>query len=198
MTRLAGYNVVGTSPEYYTPLRYIVAVREVLREIDLDPASCEEANRIVQAREFYTVRDNGLLLPWYKRVFLNPPYGKVDNISEQDRWTAKLIYEFLRGNVCEAIALTSSTDTSSKWYQRLMYFPHCITDHRIKFIRPGNAGASRAMAGSLFTYFGRYSENFFEVFEEFGACFAPCVNKSGASLFDEVWQIASKNPLTNC
>ena len=47
------------SPEWFTPACYIKAVREVLSSIDLDPASCEAANRIVQARCYFTAADNG-------------------------------------------------------------------------------------------------------------------------------------------
>jgi hypothetical protein len=41
-------------PEWFTPKRYIAAVKRVLGQIDLDPAFCEEANRIVGATRYYT------------------------------------------------------------------------------------------------------------------------------------------------
>ena len=44
--------------------------------IDLDPASCAEANKIVQAKQFYSQRDDGLKQPWFGRIWLNPPYGR--------------------------------------------------------------------------------------------------------------------------
>jgi len=41
---------------------------------DLDP--CTHAERPwATARRHYTVEDNGLLLPWFGRVWLNPPYS---------------------------------------------------------------------------------------------------------------------------
>jgi hypothetical protein len=49
----------SASAEWFTPPRYIEAVREVLGAIDLDPASCESANRIVQATRYFTAADNG-------------------------------------------------------------------------------------------------------------------------------------------
>jgi len=85
------------STEWYTPAPYVEAARNVLGGIDLDPASCEEANKTVGASVYFTpepyVKDSiapavctdGLSEPWYiedfdnrwapSRVFLNPPYG---------------------------------------------------------------------------------------------------------------------------
>ncbi|SRR6266704_2774338 len=43
------------SAEWYTPLPYLAAVREVLGTIELDPASCTEANDTVQAVRFLVI-----------------------------------------------------------------------------------------------------------------------------------------------
>ena len=59
--------------EHYTPAKYVEAVRYVLGEIDLDPASCEVANQIVNATLFYDIVTDGLRKPWSGRVFVNPP-----------------------------------------------------------------------------------------------------------------------------
>src|SRR5262249_56141272 len=60
--------------EWYTPARYIELAREVLGEIDLDPASSAKAQEIVKAQRYFTLEQDGLIRPWHGRVWLNPPY----------------------------------------------------------------------------------------------------------------------------
>src|SRR4249920_3702239 len=48
--------------EWYTPKKFIEAVRKVLGAIELDPASSEHANRNVQATTFYDETVDGLTM----------------------------------------------------------------------------------------------------------------------------------------
>lgn len=55
-----------------------------LGSFDLDP--CAPVNRPWNtASRHYTIRDNGLSLPWHGRVWLNPPYGR-----QTFRWLDRL------------------------------------------------------------------------------------------------------------
>lgn len=45
----------SVTQEWFTPKIYIEAVHEVLGSIDLDPASCLQAQRTVRALKFYTL-----------------------------------------------------------------------------------------------------------------------------------------------
>jgi hypothetical protein len=59
--KLANHQLLSSSAsaEWFTPACYIEAVRAVLGTIDLDPASCEEANRIVGATRYHTQESEG-------------------------------------------------------------------------------------------------------------------------------------------
>lgn len=118
----------------YTPFRYIRAVEQVLGKIDLDPASCEEANKRVRATRFFSLEENKqvstLSRGWLGKVFLNPPYSR-GNLS---LWTKHLINQHAMDNhVSEAILLVPNW-TERKWFQPLWKYPVCFTDHRIDYV----------------------------------------------------------------
>ena len=115
------------SNEWYTPKKYIEAAREVLGTIGLDPASCEDANRIVKAETFFTEEDDGLKKKWSGKVWLNPPYGDIG-----PKFVAKLIKAYEAGDVQEAILLVNNA-TETKWFRPLFEQTICFSDHRVKF-----------------------------------------------------------------
>ena len=61
--------------EWYTPPEVIAAARAVMGGIDVDPATCAGAQRIVQATMWYDKERDGLKHDWPCRVWLNPPYS---------------------------------------------------------------------------------------------------------------------------
>jgi hypothetical protein len=97
--------------ERYTPARYVEAVRKALGAIDLDPATNPQAQRVVQAKQCFTEKDDGLVQEWHGRVFLNPPYHR----ELAPAFIDKLVEEIDAGHVKQAILLTNnSTDTD--WF----------------------------------------------------------------------------------
>jgi len=154
----------SSSPEWYTPDDpYLRAVRACLGHIALDPASCEVANRVVQAERIFTVADNGLALPWIaSTLYMNSPYGYEGAIDmrktvngepnplyqqwnprlgrpNQRIWSQKLIDEHKSGNVMQAIMLCNA-QTGENWFQPLWAYPICFVDHRIPFYTIGADG----------------------------------------------------------
>lgn len=68
----------SASVDHYTPPAVTEAARKVLGRVDLDPASSERANTLVQAKRIFTLEDNGFARPWHGLIFLNPPGGLCD------------------------------------------------------------------------------------------------------------------------
>jgi hypothetical protein len=156
------------SSEWYTPLKYIGAVTSVLGCIDVDPASCELANQVVRASVYYDIQTDGLAHDWPGRVYLNPPYGRTNQISNQDIWLRRLQDQRAAGITREAIVLVNAS-TDAGWFQQLWDYAVCLTDHRINFWSCN--GGQRSTHGSAFAYFGEHESQFIDVFSEFGPVF---------------------------
>jgi hypothetical protein len=153
--------------EWYTPAPYIEAARIVMGGgIDLDPASCLVANETVKASQYYDEAMNGLEQPWYGRVWLNPPYGKVNNKSTIALFVNKLVQEYEAGNVSQAIILTPA-DLDEKWMRPLWNYIICFADHKLWFNRPDQSKSSQFF-GTAFTYLGPNETSFLNVFSQFG------------------------------
>ena len=149
--------------EWYTPPEYIAAAREVMGEIDLDPASSSEANEVVGAKMFYTEQDNGLVHPWSGRVWMNPPYAQ----PLVDRFCARLSRAYAEGEVSEACVLVNSA-TETAWFQALLAEATaiCFPRGRVKFWHPRKE--STPLQGQTVLYLGANSERFKQEFLQFG------------------------------
>jgi phage N-6-adenine-methyltransferase len=163
-----GHNVRGTQGtgdnEWYTPLKYIDLARKVLGDIDLDPASTEEAQKNVQAGKFYTAAEDGLTKEWYGRVFLNPPYAQPF-IAQ---FVEKLMAERRAGRVEAAIMLTHNyTDTA--WFRQAAEAADaiCFTQGRVKFVDADGQECAPTQ-GQAFFYFGNNVGAFKDTFADIG------------------------------
>jgi len=150
--------------EWYTPADYIEAARAVMGTIDLDPASTEEANKVIRATKFYSIEENGLAHPWHGKVWMNPPYasGLIEKFSE------KLATSYSQGDVPEAIALVNNA-TETGWFQSMAVVTTaiCFPSSRVKFWAPdGKVGAPLQGQGIL--YFGSNGVQFHNEFNKFG------------------------------
>jgi len=161
------------SVEYYTPSKYIEAARQVMGGIDLDPASCESAQEIVKAAQYYTKADDGLAQKWEGRCWLNPPYGKIRNKSSQGQWGQHLLSEYHSGNVSEAILLVKAA-TGYEWFEKLWdELPVCFARERLSFIRENGNNDGSSKQGTAFFYIGENVEQFIKVFAQFGRIVLP-------------------------
>lgn len=152
--------------EWYSPASLVEAARRVMGGIDLDPASCEVANQVVQASRYYTAQDDGLdrTNAWKGRVWMNPPYAKPACGQFCDR----LAREHATGNVEQACVLVNNA-TETDWFQGLAHWATalCIHKTRVKFWHPDRKSGN-ALQGQAILYLGENAEAFQREFAEFG------------------------------
>lgn len=150
--------------EWYTPAEYTEAAMEVMGSIDLDPASCETANQIVKAANYYTVETDGLKNEWYGNIFLNPPYAS----KLVEKFIEKLVSD--RDNYQQAIILVNNA-TETKWFCKLIRISSAVVfpKGRIKFYTPSGKTGS-PLQGQAIAYIGNKPEIFVEKFKIFGWC----------------------------
>lgn len=151
--------------EWFTPLYILKAVRDVLGTIDLDPASCETAQRHVRATRYYTIADDALTKPWWGRIFMNPPYsrGKIGLFVD------KLLEALALGHAVEAIMLVDNC-ADTKWFGKAARAASmiCFTEGRIRFVTPDGRTPGSPPKGQCFFYFGNHPEIFKERFRRLG------------------------------
>ena len=153
--------------EGYTPAPYVEAARRAMGAINVDPASNDRAQVIVQADTYYTQKDSGLDKPWRGAVFLNPPY----NSGLIEKFIGKLFVEIEAGNTTSAVLLTNN-NTDTRWFHdsAAMATAICLTKGRIKFYKPDSSEVSPTN-GQAFFYFGSDLSAFKREFSPIGAVF---------------------------
>jgi hypothetical protein len=130
------------SPDWYTPTELVVAARNVMGGIDLDPASDAEANARHNIRRIYTVDDDGLQQRWFGRVLVNPPGGLVAAF-----WN-KTLAEYLAGH-CEQVIWIGYSLEQLQTLQQCgpsfipVDYPTCFTAKRIAFVENKTKRAAR-------------------------------------------------------
>lgn len=153
--------------DYYgTPPELVDMARSVMGDIELDPASCSEANeRFVRAMRFYDEEIDGLRQSWATpALWLNPPYS------------GRGAYEFARkfaeeaSGIFQAVVLVNSaTGTRAFRYLFDSCDAICFCNRRIQFLDPsGLRSQSNNSKEQLFFYRGRRVKRFNSVFCKIG------------------------------
>ncbi len=156
------FNHSSNSNEFYTPPAIVEAARATMGGIDLDPASCEEANEVVGAAIFFgpgSPVSEGLHSGCWRapagvpgaRVFLNPPGGKVGQRSSAVVWWEKLYNEWLVGNVSQAVFICFNLEvlnTTQASPVPCLEFPICYFAKRPRFWPPGTPPELRGKTGA--------------------------------------------------
>ena len=160
-----------TGDEAYTPPAVIAAARVALGGIDLDPASCVQAQTVVQAARWYG-RDHpdpachdGLTAPWQGRIWTNPPF------SAPWPWVQRLIAAYMSGAVPSAVILLRA-DVSTAYSQALrsVATASCWPSPRLRFWprRVAHGKETTPDFPTLIWYVGKAPGRFISAFAPFG------------------------------
>lgn len=201
-------NQTSGDVEWYTPVHIIEAARRCMGGIDLDPASCENANQTVKAASYFTLADNGLSLPWYGRVWMNHPFSdeeypckpkckkerckpKESPADKRHRghcihtyqpgnrdWINKLMAEYGTGNISQACCICFAS-TSEAWFQPLFDFPQCYLSPRVHYLGPDGKPVKGCTKGSVVTYLGTNISAFVREFSGLGRVMVPALTPLG-------------------
>lgn len=138
-------SVDNISVDWYTP-KWIFD--ELAINFDLDPCQPNGGISWIPSKKYYSLPDNGLLLPWTGNIWLNPPYG-----TETKNWLHKMHNH--RNGVALVFARTDTT-----WFHDYVINADAILfiKKRIQFVDGlGLTGKSGAGAGSMLISWGSYN-----------------------------------------
>lgn len=138
---------IGQSDDWYTP----PAIFDALGiQFDLDPCS-PGIGHWVPAREQYTKIDDGLFMPWFGTVFVNPPFGGRNGHVP---WLRKFIEH---GDGVAIVRAYTSAGWFHEWAVKAetMVFPKGKT----KFIRPDGAVGGSPGHGVVLLGMGKKSND---------------------------------------
>lgn len=129
-----GMSLRSGRDEWWTPPHIIEAARDALGSIDLDVASCAEADETVKATRFFDRETDGLQQPWSGRVWANPPFSA----GIVGKFVSKLVSE---ADVSAWVCLLNST-TETAAGQLFLTHAHvvCFPSSRLRFRGPDAAG----------------------------------------------------------
>ena len=104
----------STSANWETPQALLEPLYSMFGVFDLDPCSPTSNGHTapVRANVHYTEDDDGLSLPWFGTVYMNPPYGR--SLSQ---WTAKAKAEVEQGNAEIVVGLLPARPDTSYWHR---------------------------------------------------------------------------------
>ena len=123
--------------ENYTPWYVVEPFSNLVGGFDLDIFSCARANKIIQAKHYFTKADDALSqdLTNYYNKWGNPPFSEMDKAVEKILSYAHIGNSFLLCN----------SNTSSNWFLDAQRYCVCqlTFDHRIEFTNPKNDGLKK-------------------------------------------------------
>jgi len=151
--------------EWYTPVEYIAAARAAMGSIDTDPASCEQANRTVKAKDYFDEQTDGLKQTWAGNVWMNPPYAQ----PLMRHFAEAVAEKFGAGEIKQAVVLVNNA-TETGWFRTMASKASaiCFPAGRIQFIDKAGRPSGAPLQGQAVIYMGGNVQAFKQAFAGFG------------------------------
>lgn len=166
-----GYIHTRDSDSWFTPKKYIDKVKRVFNgDIELDPFSSEDANKLIKATTYFDKEQNGLLQKWdYSNIFLNPPYSRGMMQSCVNKIIKEIDYK-------QNLILLANASTDSKWFHQLLEIStiQCLTLGRIAFYNVDGKsmkGNTKGQCFFLISSDSKVCQRFIDEFNDVGKIF---------------------------
>lgn len=161
------YSARTDNGEWYTPAPIIERVKTALGGvIDLDPFTCEEAQRTVQATHYFTRETDGIKSEWPdgRTLFANPPYARIVMAACVHRVVIEYGLTWQYG----IVLVNNATDAG--WFHELLDIADamCIFTRRIQFKQPQGMTVDRNTRGQVALYMGSRRDEFRSAFADIG------------------------------
>src|SRR5205085_636900 len=120
------------------------------------------------AQTYYTQTENGLQQPWSGRVWLNPPYGKLNHAQKtygDTVWVKRAIAAYASGQVTQAVLwLRANGNAGSRALEQDGFAR--VTLGRIPHVPPGADGVPQKGVAhdTVVWYLGPHTERFHTLF----------------------------------
>jgi hypothetical protein len=141
---------VNQKDEWLTP-QFVIDALGGYDSFDLDP--CAPIERPwPMARSHYTIEDNGLIKPWFGRVWLNPPYGGPSIIGP---WLRRMV-EHNRGVLLTFARTETDLFFKTVWEKAsaILFIRGRLFFHHLN----GQRAASNSGAPSCLIAYGKWDE----------------------------------------
>jgi len=159
--------------DYNTPPKYVNAIIDFFKEVDLDP--CSNAYSMIKAKNEFILPMDGLSREWnYKKIFVNPPYGRdCDKKTSIRDWISHGVVanEKFGSELLYLIPVATNTYHFKEIIFKKFSCICFLGDTRLKFYSNGKEYSKGAPMSCCFCYLGKRVDDFFCVFEKFGKCF---------------------------
>jgi hypothetical protein len=135
----------SATSEHWSPPEIFEPSRRVLDGFDLDPASSPIANVAIGASRIYQAHEDGKRLPWYGRIWCNPPGLRgVENAGD---WWCKAAEEFVEGRATAIVYVlfnlsavqVAQKAARAKGLPPPQWAARCEPDRRVDYLKADRA-----------------------------------------------------------